>query len=185
MAPYPSAPRGESLYALRRIPNPLLLVICVLILPLIFNACSSNLAHSADDWVSVGSPPTGAASIVWVQDSTIWVRSHDGALFTTTVTGKCEAGPDCWPWLPANEAPVDHAGSFKPKRSPECKGLEPDNPAPNPPNGTVLECVFVVQHAGETNEFIYFALMPDGNVMYLDNTPSGIPWICVFSSEEL
>ena len=163
--------------ASRRTPDRLLLIVCVLALPVVFNACSSMFAHSATDWIPVGAPPSGAASIVWAQDSTVWVKSHDGTLFSTTVSGICEPGPDCWPWLPADAAPVAQPGSFIPKRGPECSGLQPDSPAPNP-NGSLHECVFVVKHAGETNEFIYFALMSDGTVMYLDNTPSGIPWIC-------
>jgi hypothetical protein len=166
---------------LPRLPKRLLLPICLLALPALLNACSGIIFRSSRDWMSLSSPPSGAAVIVGVRDVEVWVETNDGALFTTSIYPTCEPSPDCQQWMPVEKLPFDPANlepndRFTPTRGSECGGLQPGNPAPNP-DGNLLECVFVLRPAGETFEYFYFALMSDGTIMYLDNTPVGIPWI--------
>lgn len=172
-----------------RIPKRLLLAIFVLGFPALLNACGRIFARSTNDWISIGAPPSGTSSIAWAQVNQVWVRANNGSLYTTSVTSDCQDGKHCESWqsideLPVDPESVDPSSAFTPVHGPDCKALQPDNPAPNP-SGDLLDCVYVLSPAGETFEFHYFALMSDGTVVYLDNTPFAIPWICVFSSKEL
>jgi hypothetical protein len=160
----------------------LLLAIFVLSFPALLNACGNIFARSANDWISIGVPPSGTASIAWGQVNQIWVIANNGSLYTTSVTSDCLHGQQCESWRSIDELPVDLESvdpnsAFAPAHRQDCEDLQPDHPAPNP-NGDLLDCVYVLSPAGETFEFHYFALMSDGTVMFLDNTPVSIPWIC-------
>jgi hypothetical protein len=155
------------------------LAIFVLGFPALLNGCGSIFAR---DWMPLGAPPSGVKTITWVRDVEVWVEANNGELFMTSVYPDCEPEPDCQVWLQVDELPIDPDDidpndPFTPVRGTECGGLQPGNPAPNP-SGDVLECAFILRPAGETFEYFYFALMSDGNIMYLNNTPIGIPWIC-------
>jgi hypothetical protein len=120
--------------------------------------------------------------IAWAQVNQIWVKANNGLLYTTSVTSDCLNGQHCESWLPIDELPVDLesvdlSNRFAPVHGQDCEGLQLNNPAPNP-SGDLLDCVYVLSPAGETFEFHYFALMSDGTMMYLDNAPVSIPWIC-------
>ncbi|HSL28073.1 MAG TPA: hypothetical protein VK900_02640, partial [Anaerolineales bacterium] len=53
--------------------------------------CSLFSSVSADDWVSLGSPPSGVASVIAASGSEIWVSSNEGGIYTANVHFHCDS----------------------------------------------------------------------------------------------
>ena len=146
----------------------------------LMSACSLFSSVSADDWVSLGSPPSGVASVIAASGSEIWVSSNEGGIYTANVHFHCDSGEVCWEWQPVETLP-DYAKSISnestgPQSSTQCDTLNPEHPAANP-NGDMIECIYSPDLAGETIAQFYFALMSDGTILFLDNSSGFNPFV--------
>ena len=139
----------------------------------LISGCTLSSSASADDWISLGAPPSGASSVIAANGSEIWVSSNEGGIYSALVTFNCESGTVCWEWEPVNTLP-DYAKpiadlSTGPQTSPQCDTLNPRRPVANP-NGNMIECIYSTALAGETIAEFYFALISDGTVVFMDNS---------------
>ena len=146
---------------------------------MIVSAILLNGCKSEDGWVSLGAPTSGVARIVAVDANEIWVESNDGLLFNAMVTFHCESGPTCWTWTAVNELPSYATEPILPiERGPDCTALVPQHPAVNP-IGNMTECIYSPFPAAEFTAEFYFALMSDGNIMFLSNSRSYAPFVLI------
>ncbi len=131
----------------------------------LISGCSLFSSASAEDWVSLGAPPSGVANVIAANGSEIWVSSNEGGIYSARVTFHCETGDTCWEWQPVETLP-DYAMSISdastgPRSSAQCDTFNPKRPAANP-NGNMIGCIYSPALAGETIAEFYFALMSDG-----------------------
>ena len=139
----------------------------------LISGCTLISSAPADDWVSLGAPPSGVANVIAANGSEIWVSSNEGGIYSARVTFHCETGDTCWEWQPVDTLP-DYAKSISdvstgPQSGTQCDAFNPQRPAANP-NGNMIECIYSPALAGETIAEFYFALMSDGTIMFMDNS---------------
>jgi hypothetical protein len=152
---------------------------CFLAIGMIVSALLLNGCQSEDGWLSLGAPTSGVARIVAATGNEIWVESNDGILFNAMVTFNCESGPTCWTWTAVNELPNYATDPILPiERGPDCTALVPQDPVVNP-TGNLTECIYSPRAAADFREDFYFALMSDGNIMFLNNSSSYAPFVII------
>jgi hypothetical protein len=128
------------------------------------------------DWISLGSPPNGAAKIVSARDSTIWVESSLRELFVMTLDFDFETNQIYWDWKPATSKPEDNGANWPLRRGADCTSISPVtwNQLTNP-NGEMQECVYAPSPGVDRVAEFYFALMSDGTIQFFDITSSYLP----------
>jgi hypothetical protein len=145
-----------------------------IVLAILLNSCQSE-----DGWISLGAPTSDVSRIVAVNANEIWVESNDGTLFNAMVTFNCESGSTCWAWNAVSELPKYATDPILPiERGPACTTLDSQHPAVNP-TGSMVECIYSPFPAGSYRGEFYFALMSDGNIMFLSNSSSYAPYVII------
>ena len=159
----------------------------LILFSLFFSSCTSEISsqenqvdiivtRSADydysDWISLGTPPHGAVRVISAKDTTIWVESSNSKIFTATIEFGCGSNLLCWSWDTATTKPENNREPWALVRGEDCASLNPDPYRPiTDPDGIMQECIYApVPGIDMVGEF-FFALMADGTIWFLDNTP--------------
>jgi hypothetical protein len=124
-------------------------------------------AGTFKSWRSLGSPPSGASSIINVDVRVIWVGTNDNKIYELEVY--CPEDGICDQWLQVEDrSEIEPFFNFPVLRGSDCDSLGDYNPG-NPPNGDMRECVLLVASGYPDPQWgthEYYALMSDGQIMY-------------------
>jgi hypothetical protein len=127
-----------------------------------------------NSWISIKSPPSGAARIIGVtggrEIQEVLIEAHNGQIFSASVCGDASQTCDPPAWKSISKAPTD----FIPiTRATDCETL---GEFPLKPTGHLVECIyytFMITTDDIKNES-YVALLTDGSLKYfaMDNWSS-------------
>jgi len=136
--------------------------------------------HTADyrlaNWISLGSPPYGAEQVISAKNTTIWVETSDNQIFTASIDFGCRINSICWNWDTASTKPENNREPWALVRGENCVSLNPNPYQPiSEPDGIMQECIYAPSPGINMVGEFFFALMEDGTIWFLDNTPPRVP----------
>ncbi len=128
--------------------------------------------YTLPKWVSLGSPPHNATQIISIKDITIWVQSSNNEIYSTTLNFGCDSHRMCGEWDIATTPPENTRKPWEPTRGKDCPSLNQNySRSIVNPEGIMKECIYAPVPGIDTVGDFFFALMSDGTILFLDNTP--------------